>query len=273
VHNIPAERKDAFLENGNTTIHYIEKGDGDTTLFFIHGWGINSSYWDKQLQYFGNKYRVVAMDLPGFGKSTSDRKKWSVQEYGNDVTFMIEKLALKNVILIGHSMSGDVILEAAVKNNPAIIGIIGIDNFNDIDIVYTPEQMEEMNKYFQKMVSNFSAFADDYAGKFLFIPNSDSSVKAKVKNDFVHSDSLVAISTITEVFNYDSLEKVNLEKLNYKLFLVSCADLWPVNIAGLEKHCKSSYEIYEIRGSGHYPMNEKPDEFNRLLDHIIQRIN
>ena len=44
------------IENSTTKIHYIEKGKVDVTLFFIHGWCINSSYWSDQIEYFQNQY-------------------------------------------------------------------------------------------------------------------------------------------------------------------------------------------------------------------------
>lgn len=265
--------KEGLIKNDSTSIYYLEKGSGDTTLLFLHGWCINSHYWDYQIQEFGSKYKVIAMDLPGFGKSTSTRKIWSASNFGTDVNYLINELKLKNVIIVGHSMSGDVMLEAALLSNPSIVGLIGIDNFGMVDVQYSQEQKEQMNLFFNMLCNKYSSIAPVYAEKMLFIKGSDSSCVARVKNDFINSDSLVAISTMKELVKFDSARIYGLEHLGYRLFIMNSVDLYPTNKEGLAKHCKNSFEIIEIKGTGHYPMIEKPDDFNAKLKEIIGMIS
>jgi len=119
------------ISNKGVDISFDQQGNGDTTLLFVHGWAINKSYWQDQVAYFRNRYRVVTIDLPGFGQSGKNRKDWSVAEFGTDVDSVMSQLNLKNVVLIGHSMSGDVVLEAAIHAPGKVLGIIGIDNFKN----------------------------------------------------------------------------------------------------------------------------------------------
>jgi len=60
-------------------IVYSDSGKGDTTLLFVHGWGLNRSYWSNQVKYFDKKYRVVTIDLPGFGQSGKNRNIWNTE--------------------------------------------------------------------------------------------------------------------------------------------------------------------------------------------------
>ena len=78
------------IENSMTKIHYVEEGKGDLTLLFIHGWCINSSYWSSQIKYFSRQYKVIAIDLPGFGKSTSIRNEWTIEKYGEDAIINVQ---------------------------------------------------------------------------------------------------------------------------------------------------------------------------------------
>src|SRR6185503_21237491 len=94
----------------NVGIEYDECGNGDTTLLFVHGWCINKDYWDDQKKYFCNKYKVVTLDLPGFGRSGKNRTNWTFEQYTDDIHEFIKEKKLKNVILVGHSMSGDILL-------------------------------------------------------------------------------------------------------------------------------------------------------------------
>ncbi len=258
------------IKTADADIYYIEKGDGDTTLLFLHGWGINSGYWNNQINYFSNKYRTVAIDLPGFGKSASTRKNYTVEKYGNDVIDVINKLDLKNVILVGHSMSGDIILEAALKNNKAVAGVVGVDNFKFVGVEISPDQMKEMNSFIDSLKKDYKNLAPEYASKYLFSPSTDSTVRKRVKNDYRNSNPEVAVSSIKNVFDYDEMKK--LSRLNYILYLIN-SDGMATNTGGLKKYCKSSFEVFYIHGTGHFPMIEKPDEFNRLLQVAVYKIH
>ena len=72
------EKKD--IANQGVKIAYTDTGNGDTTLVFVHGWGINKGYWSDQVSAFSNRYRVVPLDLPGFGQSGKNRDG---MEYGD----------------------------------------------------------------------------------------------------------------------------------------------------------------------------------------------
>ncbi len=260
-----------YLKYNSTNIFYTSEGEGDTTLLFLHGWGIDNYYWSNQFTYFRNKYMLYAIDLPGFGRSTSNRTDWTVEEYCNDVVHFIDNLRLKKVILIGHSMSGDIMLETALKGNPAIIGLIGIDNFKTIDVQFSQELMKEMNSFFELMQKDFKTYAPAYAERVLFHPSTDSIVREKVKNDFARLDPKVGMSSLIDVMKYAEQEPEKLSLLNLKLNLVN-SDASPTNIEGLKKHCKS-FELFEIHETGHYPMIEKPAEFNRQLQKVINNLH
>ncbi|MDB5060682.1 MAG: hypothetical protein JWP67_525, partial [Mucilaginibacter sp.] len=85
------------IVSNNVRIDYTDTGSGDTTLLFVHGWCINKSYWADQIAHFSKGYRVVAIDLPGFGKSGKNRKVWNTTAFGEDIKNVITQLDLKNV--------------------------------------------------------------------------------------------------------------------------------------------------------------------------------
>jgi len=103
------------VKNGIVPIAYNKTGNGDTALVFVHGWGINKEYWKSQADEFSKRYTVVTIDLGGHGKSGTQRDHWTVDDYANDVMAVLDSLNLNKVILVGHSMGGDVILDIAFK--------------------------------------------------------------------------------------------------------------------------------------------------------------
>lgn len=260
--------KQMELRDGSVMINYLIEGQGETTLLFLHGWCINSSYWKNQLDYFQSDYRVCALDLPGFGNSIAQRDNWTIEEYANDVLAFMDKLNLKNVILIGHSMSGDIMLQSALMDSTRIKGLIGIDNFKVIDVEFSPEQMEQMTSFFSLLQSDFKNNVTTYADFMLFHAETKLEVKEQVKNNLSASNPTIGYNSLMNLMSYSQKEPKLLEELPYKLNLINSSG-FPTNTTGLENHCKNGYNLKEIEGTGHYPMIEKSTEFNRLLEEIL----
>jgi len=257
------------IRNSEVEINYYQQGKGDTTLLFLHGWCIDGTYWENQLNHFSKQYNTLAIDLAGFGKSTANRQNWTIEEYAEDVNSFIDSLHLKNVVLIGHSMSGAIMLQTAMLKNPDIIGLVGIDNFKVLDVEFTPEQMKQMTEFFPMLQNDFKNSAPIYADMMLFHQMTPQVIKNRVKNDFANTDPIIGYGTLMNLMQYSITEAQTLEKLKLTLNLLNC-DYFPTNEIGLQNHCKNGYKIETISDTGHYPMIEKPEEFNKLLENILE---
>jgi len=112
-----------------TEIYYEVHGEGDITLCFISGAGGFLENWKLQ-HSFAKQFKLLLPDLGGHGKSANtNRSKFTMQAFGEDIAAVIQTEDLHKVILIGWSMGGAVILEAAKILKDRVIGIIGIDTF------------------------------------------------------------------------------------------------------------------------------------------------
>ena len=257
------------IHEGKTQINYLHQGEGTKTLLFLHGWCINSSYWEAQIAHFSRSYQVYALDLAGFGKSTSTDHDWSIASYGQDVNAFIAALDLREVILIGHSMSGSVMMEAASRNPTRIAGLIGVDNYKDIDLEYTPEQMEGFQEAMNAFKENFKESAPYFADLRLFHPSTREAIKNRIKEEFAQSDPTIGYESIISFAQYSQLLPAKLEASPFKLYLLN-SEAIPTYEKGLEDHCKNGYEIHSVGHTGHYPMVENPDRFNEVLDGVIK---
>lgn len=260
--------KQVTIRDKQVEINYFQQGHGNTTLLFLHGWCINATYWKNQIEYFSHNYNVYAIDLPGFGKSKAVRTEWTIEEYANDVTAFIDTLNLKNVVIIGHSMAGEIMLQVALSNNKKIVGIVGVDNFKTIDVVFTPEQMKQMTDFFPMLENDFKNSAPVYADMMLFSPTTPNEVKDRVKTDFANSNAVIGYKTIITQMQYAYADAKRLEQLNYKLYLIN-SNGFTTNETGLKNHCKNGFKVETIDATGHYPMIEKPTEFNLIFENIL----
>ena len=257
------------LVSNGVRIDYTDTGTGDTTLLFVHGWCINKTYWTNQVAYFGKRYRVVTIDLPGFGKSGKNRTKWNTATFGQDIKNVINQLGLKNVILVGHSMAGNIVLQGAVDAPQNVLALVGVDNFKSVGVAWT-DSVKAMKEYAEAMTAmkkNFKAVAFDWFNKGLFYKTTSKALRERILNDVAHSDSAVAIAC-QEWDNFN--DAAQLLKAKKKLYLIN-SDYQPTDTTGLVAK-KIPYKLLEVHATGHFPMVEKPAEFNKLLDNVIADI-
>jgi hypothetical protein len=96
-----------------TPISFESYGAGEQTLVFVHGWSCDARYWRAQIPYFSQNHRVIVLDLAGHGHSGLGRTQYTMKSFGEDVKAVTEATGSNSVILVGHSMGGPVIAEAA----------------------------------------------------------------------------------------------------------------------------------------------------------------
>lgn len=256
--------------NDGVEIFYSQSGSGEQTLLFVHGWCINQTYWKEQIMIFSENYKTVAIDLPGFGKSGKDRKLYSIESYADDINTVIDKLDLQNVVLIGHSMAGDIILEAT-RANKDIMALVGVDNFKNVDEQLSDEMKAEIDRFMDMLQDQYAEIASAYAEQSLFHSNTDSLVKNKVLNDIRTADPHISTSVLQAIFDYGPKEKERLSEMKQKLFLIN--SVLPKTNENNLASTGVKYKILEIKGTGHYPMTENPRAFNARLREVLDELN
>lgn len=256
--------------NDGVKIAVSTSGSGPLTLVFVPGWCVDQTYWEEQVFIFSQKYKTVTLDLPGFGKSGKDRQLYSIESYAEDIVLIMESLHLENVVLIGHSTAGDIILEAA-QNKPQVKALIGVDNFKDVNSELSPEMKSEINRFMTMIQEQYTEIAPAYAESKLFHSHTDTIVKNKVLRDILSTDPHISTSVLQAVFDYSPKEKERLTNLHHNLYLIN-SKIPKTNIKNLAA-TGVNFKVLEIQGTGHYPMTENPRAFNACLQEILNEIN
>lgn len=99
-------------------ICYVELNPrGAQTLVFIHGLGSYLKFWRYQLDHFAAQgYRVIAVDLPGYGKSDKPASfPYTMEAMADTVRELLGHLGVQRPVLIGHSMGGQTALSYAIR--------------------------------------------------------------------------------------------------------------------------------------------------------------
>ncbi|MEP6847021.1 MAG: alpha/beta hydrolase [Panacibacter sp.] len=265
-------RKPVEVKNRNVSIAYTKTGKGDTALVFVHGWCINKEYWQSQEAAFSNRYTVVAIDLGGHGASGHNRNSWKIEDFSNDVMAVLDSLNLDKVILVGHSMGGDIILDVAYKIPDRIVGFIGIDNFKDVGVPLSPEQHLQVDEFMQALSTSYKQTVTGYCRDALFPKNyADTASMNRVLNDVGNADSIMAAKSLAGLLEFAPKEIALLKEMHKPVHLI-VSDFSPMLQDSLAKYSNAGFGVKTLHGTGHYPMIEKPDEFNQLLTETLNEI-
>ncbi|KFF08713.1 alpha/beta fold hydrolase [Chryseobacterium luteum] len=246
-------------------IHYKESGQGNSSLLFVHGWLGNAEWWNGQQEYFREKYHIVQMDLAGHGKSDTSRKEWSSRLYTDDIKAVADQIDSQEIILIGHSMSGAYVLEASLKI-PEVKALILVDTVKDLDETFTDEQAEQL--LFVHYHNDFKNAVENILPQYLFAEKTPSDVRQTLQNEFLRNTSEKAVELLRPLYKTDFREAASNVQVPVRAIN---SDNSPTHIENNRKYLKD-YDYVEIAGTGHYPMLENPEEFNRILNDILKEL-
>lgn len=262
----PLRTGEAISPDG-VTIHCAMRGEDKPTLVFVHGWCIDGGYFRRQIDHFANDHLTVAVDLAGHGASHRNREDYTMASFGADVVAVLEEFNLRKVILIGHSMGGAVMVEAALAAPDRVIGMIGIDNFQNVNMKLTPEQIDGFLADFR---AEFRKTTYLYI-KTMFPDTADSLLVEGIATDVAMAPSKVGISAMDELLKwYGGLAPERVKALEIPLVTVN-SDAVPVDDDAL-RALVPDYRVWMMSGVGHYPMLEDPDQFNAALAEAVAYI-
>ena len=259
------KEKNQVLSADNVPIIYNVQGSGRPVLVFVHGWCCDKTYWKFQVPHFSEQYKVVTIDLAGHGESGLDRKNWTIEAFAKDVIAVIEKLDLDQIILIGHSMGGSVIIEAARQLPGRILGLVGVDTFQNFEEEFTPEQFD---KFMSPFKTNFVGTTNNFV-RSMFPQHADSAVVEQIVSDMSSAPPKVGVSALQGYFNFDPKEA--LKEVRIPIHCIN-SDKYPINIEAGKRHTLS-FDVKFMPGTGHFIMLEDPEKFNRLLTETVHQIN
>jgi len=256
---VTIERKACTAPDGVRLV-YSAAGAGEPALVFIHGGFANRGFWESELKAFGPRHRVLAPDLPAHGESGADRVKWGLPEFGADVRAVIEAEGVESVVLFGNSLGGPVAIEAALLLPGKVLGVVGVDTFHRLALI-TPQDAQ----------SRAEAFRADYAGtiskmvKALFHGDTDAALMADAERRMGGTPPEAAWRMFLSLAGYDMAESVR--RLGAPLRAIN-GDLFPTDVVSV-REVKPDFDAVVMKHMGHYPMLERPAEFDRLAAEMV----
>jgi len=248
-----------------TPIRYNAAGKGDPALVFVHCGGCNRGFWDGPMAYFAAKHRVVALDLAGYGQSGRGRNDWTMAAFGQDVVSVVEALGLKRVVLIGHSLGGPAVLEAARRMPGRVAGLVLVDSWVDFEARFPAEEIE---KFVSALQADYRGTTTAITSQYLFSASTPEPVKARVLETALSVPQEISVAVVRSSMAYSPLPA--LREIKAPIVAIS-SDLFPTNLEGNRKYVPG-YRAAIMKGVGHYLMLEQPEAFNEHLAWALREL-
>jgi pimeloyl-ACP methyl ester carboxylesterase len=113
-------------------VYYEVHGTGPAVVL-VHGSGGHHAIWWQQVPYFRDRYSVVALDLPGFGNSDSDRGEYDVREFPAAILAVLDAAGIERAVLVGQSLGAAPSLSVAVRHPDRVAGVVLAHSAGGID--------------------------------------------------------------------------------------------------------------------------------------------
>jgi pimeloyl-ACP methyl ester carboxylesterase len=242
------------------------RGQGDLALVFLHGWCGDREYWKHQVDVFAADYHVVALDQAGHGESGKDRKDWSISSLASDVEAVVKALGLKRVVLVGHSMGGPVALLAAKRMPETVVAVIGVDTLQNAEYKM-PE--ETSKKFRESLEADFKGtMRAGFSG--LLPEKTNPDLKNWLVTRAEAQDQKMALALMRDFGGLDTKALLKDAKVPVRC-INSGGGFQFFTATAVEINKKyADFKAVTIESVGHYPMLEKPAEFNQKLRDVLK---
>ena len=239
-------------------INYICEGQGDTILL-LHGWGSNIKLFQASVELLQKGYRVVTMDMPGFGESEEPKEPWSVDDYVDFVLDFLKDYKFSKVTLLVHSFGGRVIIKLCSRKTDFEVEKVILVDAAGVKPKKTLKQKIKQRIY--KMTKWI------FSLKIVLMLFPDALEKLRKKNGSAdyNAASPIMRQTLVKVVNEDLTHLMPNVKCPTLLIWGTADDATPLSDAKLMEKLMPEAGLVKFEGAGHYSFLECREQFGRVL--------
>jgi len=249
-----------FINIDGLRINYIDEGAGENVLL-LHGWGASIEAMQPITNALKNKYRVLALDLPGFGLSDTPSTAWDSFNYADIVKKFIDILSLKEINLIGHSHGGRVSIILSSKYKDTVKKLILIDSAGII--------AKKSIKYYYKI------FKYKIYKKVYFFINKNNELKLEGfykkfgSKDYQNADNAVMRQTLVKVLHNNIENFLCMIKAPTLIVWGENDTDTPIYMAKKLNRKIADSALIVLEGAGHYSYLDDFYKFRLIMDSFL----
>ncbi|MGA9876333.1 MAG: alpha/beta hydrolase [Solirubrobacteraceae bacterium] len=270
-----------WVEVAGEPVNVVELGEGPA-IVFVHGLSGSWTNWLEQMPVFGASHRVIAMDLPGFGRSPMPRDPITISAYARLVDNLLETLGVSAATVVGNSMGGFISAELAIAypqrvERLVVVSAAGIST-------YRHRSVERIEPYLRRVAPILAAYTGWTAARSDWTARRPGLRNLGLGLVTSHPSRLPA-PLAAELMRgagkpgFMQALRANIDyPLRERLPEIACPTLivWgendrviPVGDASVFGELIPNSRKVIFEDTGHLSMIERPEAFNELLDEFV----
>lgn len=254
-----AHMRPEFVHGPQGRLHVDDGGRGDALpVLFVHGNGANLGQWRAQLDHLRASRRAVAFDLRGMGKSELPLSgDYSIDSMTDDIDAVANALGLRRFVLVGHSYGGAVVAAYAARHPERVAAVVFADCAGNVKI--SDAQAEA---FFEPLRKDKDRFVRQWFAPML--KESSPAVQKAVYRS-VHNTPVDAFASALNGMRAIDMRAL-LDAYSGPRLAIAAADIEGPSSLHVQF---PDLPQKKMRGTGHWLMMDKPEEFNRILDDFL----
>lgn len=255
------------MKTTNSNIAYKEEGQGET-LLLIHGFCGSSEYWNKVIPKLSEKFRVIAIDLPGHGESKGHDSVKEIDQYALVIKNFLEELNIDKVTMFGHSLGGYITLAFAESYSQYLKGFSLIHSTSFPD---SKEAKEGRTTSAEKIDNaGLDKFIDGLVPK-LFAPDNVETQKQSIENvkNIGYGTTPLGAKNALHAMKERTDRTKALVNTELPILLIAGENDQLIPVDKTFTASGENIKQVVIKGVGHMSMYEAPEELsNAILSYI-----
>jgi pimeloyl-ACP methyl ester carboxylesterase len=240
--------------------NFVTKGEGDTILF-VHGLGESLESWSKQVDFFGSQgFRAVALDLRGHGHSQTN-EKIEMEGFSDDVFEVLNALSVERAHLCGLSMGALVVMDAYRRNAKSFLSMTLVSTLPQ----YPPAQTQALENM------SMAEIGDQVASAAVG-PSASVELKKNIARVVASTDKKSYIQSAETACAQDYTSMLGSIRVPTLLVAGDLDYITPPEAAMFMQKRIANSQLSVIRGVGHLPNRENPNEFNGIMLEFLMKV-
>jgi pimeloyl-ACP methyl ester carboxylesterase len=257
----------AFVEVGDVRLFFTDDGAGDPPMLFVHGFSCDSHDWSWQIPHFVANHRVIAPDLRGHGRSSVPDKGFDPHSFAADMAGLIDHLGCGPVVAVGHSLGGAIVSALAVEYPDKVRAVISVDP----GYLVPDESRPGLDGIISALhTGDPVTTAQEFLGAASYTPASPAHLRTwhmrRIAGvpDHVLQQTLAGLFSGPEALGFQGSAEPYLRRRACPVLAFYIAP-WRAAVEA-ELFTDTTSKAVAWEGSGHWPHQERPEEFNYLVD-------
>ena len=224
------------------SLYYQEEGEGKPFIL-LHGNGENGTYFNNQIEFFSDRYRMIAVDTRGHGKSPRGDAPFTIEQFAEDLNELMIELDISKAIILGFSDGANIVMKFALQHADKIEALIlnggNLDTKGIKRVIQIPIEIGyKITKLFAEK-SEEAKYNMELLGLMVNDPN--------IKSDELHA---IQVPTLVIAGRKDMVKRVHTEEIARNI---------------------PNAKLSIIQGD-HFIANKESDKFNKEVELFLQTI-